>query len=254
MADFTIELKEVVELVYGNVLEPFSWQQNYKDLNYEGIKYKHMPVVDDWSSIGLGYYPIFDEAYRDVLNSKILTEFYNREICVETIDMWVQRVQSKMNIIMPYYNKLYLTEKIPYKALDSIKIDTTRADKVSGTEENTSSHTTTSDTNSSSRAVNSDTPQTMLAGDEDYANGATDANSQTTANSNADGTTNSVNNSEVDGNSSTTGYQGAASDLVTKYRNSLLNIDSMVINDIQELFMGILNTGDTMFNTNGYWH
>lgn len=62
-------------------------------------------------------YPIFDEAYRPVLESKILYHYYTREICEETVGLWKLRLKAKMNEIMPYYNKLYQSELLNFNPM-----------------------------------------------------------------------------------------------------------------------------------------
>lgn len=52
-------------------------------------------------------YPIFDEEYRPVLETKILRHYYTREICEETVGLWKLRLCDKLNMIMPYYNQMY---------------------------------------------------------------------------------------------------------------------------------------------------
>lgn len=59
-------------------------------------------------------YPIFDESYRSVLETKILKHFYLREICAETVGVWKHFLNMRMNEIMPYYNKLYNSELIEF--------------------------------------------------------------------------------------------------------------------------------------------
>lgn len=253
MAEFTMELKDVIEAVYGTDYDKFNWEQQYHDVTFKGIVYRHLPTVPSWDGLGLGYYPIFDESYRPVLNGKIVTEFFRREIGVETIDYWIQRVQSKMQMVMPYYNKLYKSELIDYTALDTMRIDSKRNETVHGQESTEAMNNANSDTKSNSRAVNSSTPQTMLSPDEDYATGATDANSDTTATSAGDSTSSATNDIDNNSDSLTTGYQGAASDLITKYRQSFINIDMMVIADVQDLFMGILNSSDNYTQRNFPW-
>lgn len=251
MAEFTMTLKDVVSTIFSPYIDKYDWDQPYASVSYEGIEYGKLPTVPDWTKMGLGYYPIFDEAYRPVLNGKIISNFFMREIGMETIDLWLWNIQNRMNNIMPYYNKLYLTEKIPYSALDTMHISSTRNDTVQESSVATAHNTATSETDSLARAVQSETPQTMLSGSEDYATGATDTNSQTSANSSGDNTSNSTNNVENDGTSLVTGYQAAASDLITKYRGTLLNIDMMIISDLQECFMGILNSSDD-YSQNGF--
>ena len=63
------------------------------------------------------YYPIFDESYRQVLETKILLHYYTREICEETVGLWKLRLKSKMNEIMPYYNKLFESELLEFNPL-----------------------------------------------------------------------------------------------------------------------------------------
>ena len=93
----------------------------------------------------------------------------------------------------------------------------------------------------------------MLAGNADYATAASDTNSDgtveatTTQNSNTTNTTTSNNDSTV------TGYQGAASDLVVKYRSSLINVDTMILQEIEDCFMLVLNNGDEYFARDSYY-
>ena len=62
-------------------------------------------------------YPIFDESYRAVLETKILKHFYTREIGAETAGLWHLWLDRKMNEIMPYYNKLYESELINFNPM-----------------------------------------------------------------------------------------------------------------------------------------
>lgn len=62
-------------------------------------------------------FPIFDEAYRLVLEKKILRHFYMREICEETVGLWKLRLWDKLNVIMPFYNKLYASELLEFNPL-----------------------------------------------------------------------------------------------------------------------------------------
>lgn len=52
-------------------------------------------------------YPIFDESYRTVLETKILRHYYYKEIGFETVGLWQDRLETKLGEIMPYYNELY---------------------------------------------------------------------------------------------------------------------------------------------------
>lgn len=54
-------------------------------------------------------YPIFDKNYKLPLEMKILRHYYMREIGMETVGLWKLRLEDKMNLIMPYYNQLYMS-------------------------------------------------------------------------------------------------------------------------------------------------
>ena len=59
-------------------------------------------------------YPIFDENYREHLESKIISHFYTREIGLETVGLFKHHLKNKMREIMPYYNQMYLSEKLKF--------------------------------------------------------------------------------------------------------------------------------------------
>lgn len=67
-------------------------------------------------------YPIFDETYRSILETKILKHFYLREICAETVGVWKHFLDMRMNEIMPYYNKLYESELIDFDPLYDVDL------------------------------------------------------------------------------------------------------------------------------------
>ena len=63
-------------------------------------------------------YPIFDEAYRSVIETKILKHFYFKEIGFETYGMWHMYLDTTMNEIMPFYNQLYESEKLKFNPFE----------------------------------------------------------------------------------------------------------------------------------------
>lgn len=52
-------------------------------------------------------YPIWDEDYRNVLNTKIITHYLYREIGFDTPARFIFELCNKLNEVMPYYNQLY---------------------------------------------------------------------------------------------------------------------------------------------------
>lgn len=62
-------------------------------------------------------FPIFDENYRTTLERKIVLHYYTREIGEEVVGLWKLRLRTKLNEIMPYYNRLYNTELLDFNPL-----------------------------------------------------------------------------------------------------------------------------------------
>ena len=99
-----------------------------------GIDVKKNPtdvdtIIDNSIDKIFDNFPIFSEAYRSTLESKIIKHYYFREIGFETYAMWRMKLNTKMNEIMPYYNQLYLANfdnKDPFENTNyTIKIDDT---------------------------------------------------------------------------------------------------------------------------------
>ena len=80
-------------------------------------------------------FPIFDEAYRNVLCGKILKHYYTREIGEETVGLWKLRLNTRMNEIMPYYNKLYKSETYEFNPI--YDVDYTRSGEKTGDSKDT---------------------------------------------------------------------------------------------------------------------
>ena len=190
----------------------------------------------DYAVIGLDKYPIWDENYRAALNDKIIAHYNEVEIAHETVSMFRYAMARKMNEIMPLFNQHYLASQINIDPLKTIDIKTV----ASGTE-NSSTDTTT---DSKGRVVASNTPQVRLAGNADYATSAQDSNTKTSA----DGT--ATNHS--DNNSATSGYQGNAAELIFSMRQTFVNVDMMVIDSLEELFLMVWDTGAEHTNNGGY--
>lgn len=94
MSKYTTELRYICEVAAG-----LKESAGYNNVN--AIIAAARPKIFDFS------YPIFDEAYRPVLETKILKHFYTQEIGSETVGRWRLMLDATMNEIMPWYNKLY---------------------------------------------------------------------------------------------------------------------------------------------------
>lgn len=221
-------------------------------------------LINSNFDIGLKDYPIFNENHRAELNRKIIEHYYFREIGVETPGLFKRFLNRKMWEIMPYYNKMFETELLEFDPLDTFNIteSTTRDSHSTGNtggESDSTGATANSgyytDTGSASgKDVSSDTPQGMLSiGDIEsntYASNA-DIYENSTENRRDDNTrTDTTTHSESSANSETwlndvvektrKGKDGAKSyaQLIDEYRKIILNIDLLIIDELNPLFMG----------------
>lgn len=280
MSKYTTELRFICETLAG-----YNMSQGYGKVNEI--------IENSWSKIFDFDFPVFDSAYRSVLCQKIIRHYYTREIGFETVGLWKLKLETKMQEIMPYYNKLYETETFKFNPLYDVDYSKSHEGESSGSEDTSGSHTgtigdvgthngTVSDAYSKEGAIEdtyssegsdselnafSDTPQGALTNVENNTY-LTDARKITRGNENegsnnreydeSGGNTRTYN--EATGNTRTfnegttggkefnnsleysehvigkTGGKSYAA-LVMEYRESLLNIDMMIIEELKNLFM-----------------
>ena len=198
-----------------------------------------------WNSI-FSDFPIFDELYRPELCKKILRHYYTREICCETVGRWKLFLSDKMKNIMPYYNQLYQSELLKIQPL--VSVDKSVSHNGRGTESKTTrrnaTNTSSSRTDGSTDTWSyySDTPQGGIDGldSNDYLTNATHNRGTDSTNSTINGATSGNETGEgtrtdlyVD---KVLGYEGNQSEMLLKFRETFLNIDMMIIDELKDLF------------------
>lgn len=249
-------------------------------------------VLDSsWDKIFTSDVKFFDEDYRSVLCKKILKHYYTREIGGETVGLWILWMNTRLEEIMPYYNKMYESVNLEFNPLFDTDITTThnRTETNTGNTKQTSTgeikenNTSTGSNNSNvngktsrdtstiedntQRNLFSNTPQGALNGveSETYLTDArkiTDDNSRnenenTTVNQTTDNNYTDTENNTQNNNNETVGQTSYStteeyathvagknggksfSNMITEYRNSLINVDLMVIEEFSDLFMGL---------------
>lgn len=274
MSKYTTQVRFLCETEAG-----LNESSGYNDVN--SILEKAVPNIFNFN------YPIFDENYRFTLNSKILKHYYTREIAFETAGLWRLKLDTRMNEIMPYYNKFYSSELLDFNPLYDVDLtrDFTRTNE--GTQEMDGSTTRKEDGTSSSKNTvheahdineslnqgntierierHSDTPQGDIDGllDTDYLTSATIINEDNDLNNrrlnettidttnNAD-LTNVINDNSTVASSTdiknleeyiehikgkSTGKSFVS--MLTEFRNSFINIDMMVIEELSDLFFNL---------------
>lgn len=173
-------------------------------------------------------YPIFDEAYRTVLQIKILKNYYMREIAHETIGLFKMRLDNQLNISMEYYNQLYKSAKISIEPLNdySIKEKLDRNGSQSGTVKDDGL------SSSKGKEIFYQYPQTQISGNTDY------ATTMTTNEDKIDTTNTNTKDLKTTDNyiKNILGNKLPQSDLLEKYRKTFINIDEQIINSLDNLF------------------
>ena len=194
-------------------------------------------LIDNNFDFKMDSYPIFDENYRNTLNQNILYHYYENEIGFETASLFRFYLNQKLNEIMPYYNELYKVQK---KLIDENLL----LNNVNLTETLHGSNTT--ETSSTSQSTNKgknlfqDTPQGNIS--------QQDINAQNVYATNITLNDNSINDNSSANGSGTNEYLKTIIgnnggkfniDVLNDIKNNLMNIDLMIINELNDLFMGI---------------
>lgn len=217
-------------------------------------------LIDNNFDFQMTNYPIFDENYRETLNHNILYHYYENEIGFETASLFRLYLNQKLNEIMPYYNELYKVQKnIIDNNLLLNNVNITENLQATNTKQDTNNTTTTSSSQSNStnngtsnnKNLFQDTPQGNIAqtdiDSQTYATNITldrnTTNNTINDTSSSNGTANNTLNSSGTNNYIKTiiGNNGGKFniDLLNDIKNNLMNIDLMIINDLNELFMQI---------------
>lgn len=181
-----------------------------------------------WDKVFTFDFPIFDEAYRKELCVKILRHYWTREIGQETYGAWKIRLETKLCDIMPYYNQLYKSELLEFNPM--FDVDLTR----SGDRTNVGEVTGTDTGESKTTDLFSDTPQNGLR-DVESGEYLTSANVNNNDYSNRNNTNSNSQESfweKVQGRSSRSGSRA-----LIEFRKTFLNIDMLVIEELEPLFM-----------------
>lgn len=243
MSKYTTEVRFICETAAG-----LTESGGYTDINEI--------ITDAIPSVFNFDFPIFDEAYRGILERKILKHFYTREIGEETVGLWKLRLDTKMNEIMPYYNKLYTSELLEFNPLYTTDLTRKKDNEITGQNEGTVDSTNSSTSNGTGSGTNSgtsvdkysDTPQGALTNVENgtYLTNARLTEDSATNSSTSSNTSSGSGNVTSENSSLTTedylehvvGYESrSASKLLKEYRDTFLNIDMMIIEELEVLFM-----------------
>ena len=195
-------------------------------------------------------YPIFDEAYRSVLEQKIINRYYFREIGFETVGQFKWYLKTKLNEIMPYYNERYLALEVfktynPYVNKDMETKETrTSTQKGDGSSKSKDGYYDVGSTHSDTKDIFSDTPQGKLSG-LDYATNVTTTDNYGSNHFTHDGDSSLTSESHIQSTDeyiqTIKGFDGMkyASEVYEGVKDTIVNLDVMILDELNELFMNI---------------
>lgn len=193
-------------------------------------------LIDNNFDFELDEYPIFDETYRETLNQNILNHYYNDEIGFETASLFRFHLKARLNEIMPYYNSLYtIQKKILENAGSGLNFREIISRETSGESQSTS--TNNSQSSGNSKNLFQDTPQGRIS--------QASINNQEWATNVTMNQNSNSNDSTIEDESTSSGTEDVTRttnldiDTFNRVMENIRNIDLQIINNLNDLFMGI---------------
>ena len=196
---------------------------------------------------------------KETFEKLFISHFYFREIGFETPERFKVKLQAKLNLIMPYYHQLALTEWDKVRSIEQMMT----SKNLTETTEHTQSIQGNSETQSN-QSSNSNATQNATSSNESKASNLADGVSQSsltdgyltssvkteqtdTSQTEATGNTNQniTGNNEQQLTEKTTftskgdiGIQTPAY-AITEWRKVIINLNQMIVNECEDLFMKI---------------
>lgn len=187
-------------------------------------------------------YPFYNEERRKQFEQHFIEHFYFDEIGQETVARFKHRLKIKLNLIMPYWNKIFLADELEQRILDNYDVTETYEKEVIDNTTQTSNGTVTSTNENTSKNLESDTPVTKTDLDNiDYFSNIT----KDIANGKNDTTSNNTNNVQNTNKENWTrkiqGNYGVQTDAnaIVQYWESLRMIELEIFNQLNVLFMEV---------------
>ena len=184
-------------------------------------------------------YDFYLEENKKNFEKKFFDRYFDREIYSKSPYVFRRALIGKLNLIMPYYKQLYQTEleskNINFLLNKDLKEELIRDIENSAEGSATSTGTTTGE----STNIFSDTPEGQVSNIEKFMSNGTinKANDSTETNnvSNSTGKTTEKTSFLSQGNIGVT----SSAELLEKWRSVIINIDELILNELENLFLDI---------------
>lgn len=188
-------------------------------------------------------YELFSEDYKETLETNFLNHFYTRQIGSETFNLFKQRFYTDFIIKIPTYNQLYKSV-FDNKDINPLIVDEVNEKYSRTIDSNNESITKATGSNTASteqESKYSDTPAGLVSG-KNYLTNMTVGNNANKVESENDGTSESVSKNVEDYEHSRSGRSSIDyATLIMNYRNSLINVDMILFEDLDDNFISLFN-------------
>lgn len=183
-------------------------------------------------------YDFYEAEAKTNFQEKFIDYYMFDELGVETVKRFKHQLKAKLNLIMPYYKELYKTQleakNINFLLNKDLKETFIRDIEGTDTSNNVSSTSANSDSLSKESYLDNGNADLSLT---DGLTGVSNNVSQGTSTSNSDttGSNKSTEKTELisQGNIGIT----SSAELLEKWRDTIINIDKMIIDECKDLFM-----------------
>lgn len=202
-------------------------------------------ISESWYKIIKPETVLFDPNYAAVLFPKIIKHYYFDEIAHETVAHFIFRLNTKLDEILPYYNQLYKSALIEFDPLGDTDYTITGNREDNNTFDSTRTDNLVNNITNKSKNLKSDTPQGTIANldinnnlylSEAEINDSLVNNENRGTQKHAD-----IIHNLNDYYEHVTGKRGGMSnaEALLKFRETFINIDMLVIDELRPLFMGV---------------
>lgn len=231
MSSYTIELRKLCELLGRDEVE--SWFKSYNIEDY--LLPEQLEIIDKS--------PIFN---KDKLATKIVDNFFMREIAFETAGLFELQAKNFMDNIMCEKLPIIYSMSLEYNPLINVDYTETYESQNEGKVSSNGSNTSKADSLSKTKSITSDTPQKKIdydtiengfyASETAYNENSSDMNNTTTNNSFSNS------NSKDNYIRHFTGNQGISATyqaMIKQFRENIRNINLEIFQELEPLFMGL---------------
>ena len=188
-------------------------------------------------------YPFFNEEHKPTFEKHFIDYFYFDEIGFETVAKFKKRLNIKFNLIMPYYNKIFLADNLEQRILDNYDVTETYERNVNNKIISTNSNNLNSTNESTNKNLFSENAIDKKEdfNNIDYFSNITKDIGTGESTSSATGENNTNEENTESWTRKMTGNIGVQTDAnsIIQYWQSLRKIELEIFQECEDLFMGV---------------